>query len=287
MSLPPTSRANALAPLLPRLATEERARAVSASFDAFLADHDEGAELHTIDACTAALLPFLGVAELRRLLDEALPTAGTVAVRFADLGAPGCALDVIRERCGGGIFAAHPLLRAAATEGGRSLVQAARDAVAALDPAWVAAGLMRDHAAEAIQVLELDAAVDVAERGGGGSEYTRITALVALCHAAPEPSRPEIAARAVAAYHDDQDTDGLASVVSCAPWMSVPDAARLLAMSLGQETDRAQLVSILSRWGGVEQLAPLIARIGGDDALAAVADVLSDALLWSSRTRAG
>ncbi|WP_437534756.1 hypothetical protein WME79_11200 [Sorangium sp. So ce726] len=287
MSLPSTSRANALAPLLPQLVSEERARAVSASFDAFLADHDEGAELHNIDACTAALLPFLGVAELRRLLDEALLTPGAVAVRFAELGAPGCTLDVIQERCGGGIFAAHPLLRAAATDGGRSLVQAAREAVAALDPAWVAAGLVRDHAAEAIQVLGLDAAVDVAERGGGGSEYTRITALVALCHAAPEPSRPEVAARAVAAYHEDQDTDGLASVVSCAPWMSVRDAARLFAMSLGEETDRVELISTLSRWGGVEQLAPLIARIGGDDALAAVADVLAGALRWSSRARAG
>ncbi|MGK4002066.1 hypothetical protein WMF31_05545 [Sorangium sp. So ce1036] len=45
-------------------------------------------------------------------------------------------------------------------------------------------------------------------------------------------------------------------------------------------------VETLSRWGGVEQLAPLIARIGGDDALAAVAVVLSAALRGKSRMKA-
>ncbi|WP_437998818.1 hypothetical protein WMF26_01310 [Sorangium sp. So ce185] len=285
--LPPTSRANALAPLLPGLPDAERTLAVSMSFDAFLADHDEGAERHDTGACTAALLPFLGMAELSRLLAEALPSASALAVRFAELGAPKRALGIIRERCGGGIFAARPLLCAAATEGGRSLVQAARDAVASLDPPWVAAGLVCDHAAEAIQVLGLDAAVAIAEGGGGGgSETARIMALAALCLAAPEPSRPALAARAVAAYHDDRGTEALESVVSCAPWMSLATAARLFVGSLGDAAEDVSLVSTLSRWGGVEQLAPLIARIGGEDALAAAASVLPEALRWKARTKA-
>ncbi|AUX21392.1 uncharacterized protein SOCEGT47_018740 [Sorangium cellulosum] len=287
MSLPPTSRANALAPLLRVLPDEERVRAVSPSFDAFFVEYDENAERHDTDACTAALLPYLGLTELSKLLDGALPTPGALAVRFAELGAPGRTLDVIKQRCGGGIFAAHPLLLAAATKGGRSLVRAAREAVTSLDPAWVATKLVRDHAPEAIQVLGLDAAVDVAERGGGSSEYTRVTALVALCHAAPEPSRPALAARAVAAYRDDRDTDGLESVVRCAPWMSLADAAWLFAVSLGDAADQLTLVSTLSRWGGVAQLAPIIARIGGNDALAAVADVLPEALRWTERADAG
>ncbi|WP_437316465.1 hypothetical protein [Sorangium sp. So ce385] len=288
MSLPPTSRANALAPLLPVLPDEERARAVSMSLDAFLIDHDEDAERHDTDACTAALLPFLGQAELSRLLDEALPTPAALAVRSAELGAPERALGIIRELCGSGIFAARPLLCAAATEGGRSLVQAARDAVASLDPPWTAAGLVCDHAAEAIQVLGLEAAVEIAEGGGGGgSEAARIMALAALCLAAPERSRPALAARAVAAYHDDRGTEGLESVVRCAPWMSLATAARLFAVSLGDAAEDVTLVSTLSRWGGVEQLAPLIARVGGDDALAAVAGVLPEALRWTSRRRAG
>ncbi|MGK4002077.1 ATP-binding protein [Sorangium sp. So ce1036] len=287
VALPPASRANALAPLLPVLPEEERARAVSMSLDAFFADHEEGAERHDTDACAAALLPFLGLAELSRLLDEALPPVSTLAVRFAELGAPERALGIVRERCGSGIFAARPLLCAAATEGGRSLVQAARDAVASLDPPWVAAGLVCDHAAEAIQVLGLEAAVAIAESGGGGgSEAARIMALAALCLAAPEPSRPALAARAVAAYHDDRGTEGLESVVRCAPWMSLATAARLFVVSLGDAAEDVTLVSTLSRWGGVEQLAPLIARIGGDDALAAVAGVLSEALRWKSRMKA-
>ncbi|WP_437577214.1 hypothetical protein [Sorangium sp. So ce887] len=286
VSLPPTSRANALAPLLPVLPEEERARAVSMSFDAFLADYDEDAERHDTDACTAALLPFLGQAELSRLLDEALPPPSALAVRFAELGAPERALGIIRELCGSGIFAARPLLCAAAAEGGRSFVQAARDAVASLDPPWAAAGLVCDHAAEAIQVLGLDAAVEIAERGGGGgSEAARIMALAALCLAAPEPSRPALAARAVAAYQDDRGTEGLESVVRCAPWMSLATAARLFVVSLGDAAEDVTLVSTLSRWGGVEQLAPLIARVGGDDVLAAVASVLPEALRWISRKK--
>ncbi|WP_437507222.1 hypothetical protein [Sorangium sp. So ce1099] len=283
VSLPPTSRANAMAPLVPVLPDEERARAVSMSFDAFFADHDEGAERHDTDACTAALLPFLGLVELSRLLDEALPPPSALAVRFAELGAPERALDIIRERCGSGIFAARPLLCAAATEGGRSLAQAARDAVASLDPPWAAAGLVCDHAAEAIQVLGLETAVEIAEGGGGGgSEAARIMALAALCLAAPERSRPALAARAIAAYHDDRGTEGLEGVVRCAPWMSLTTAARLFFVSLGDAAEDVTLVSTLSRWGGVEQLAPLIARVGGDDALSAVASVLPEVLLWKS-----
>ncbi|WP_437985639.1 hypothetical protein [Sorangium sp. So ce117] len=288
LPLPPTSRANALAPLLRVLPDDERVRAVSMSFDAFFVDYDEDAERHDTDACTAALLPFLGLAELSRLVEEASPLPSAVAVRFAELDATGRTIDVIRQLCGGGIDGARPLLRAAATEGGRSLVQAARKAVAALDPAWVAAGLVCDHPAEAIRVLGLEAAVEIAERGGGGgSEAARIMALAALCRAGPEPSRPALAARAVAAYHDDPGTDGLESVVRCAPWMSLADAAKLFSVSLGDAADQVTLVATLSRWGGVEQLAPLIARIGGDDALAAVADVLPEALRWISRAEAG
>jgi hypothetical protein len=258
------------------------------SFDALFADHDEGAERHDVGACTAALLPFLGLAELSRLLDEALPPPSAMAVRFAELGDPERALGIVRELCGSGIFAARPLLCAAATEGGRSLVQAARDAVASLEPPWVAAGLVCDHAAEAIQVLGLEAAVAIAEGGGGGgSEAARIMALAALCIAAPEPSRPTLAARAVTAYHDDRGTEALESVVRCAPWMSLATAARLFVVSLGDAAEDASLVSTLSRWGGVEQLAPLIARIGGDEALAAAASVLSEALRWKLRANAG
>ncbi|WP_437812869.1 hypothetical protein [Sorangium sp. So ce1078] len=287
VSLPLTSRANALAPLLPVLPDEVRARAVSMSFDAFLADHDEDAERHDTDACTAALLPFLGLAELSRLLDEALPSPSALAVRFAELGAPERALGIVRELCGSGIFAARPLLCAAAAEGGRSLVQAARDAVASLDPPWAAAGLVCDHPAEAIQVLGIEAAVEIAEGGGGGgSEAARIMALAALCVAAPEPSRPALAARAVAAYQEDRGTEGLESVVRCAPWMSPATAARLFVVSLGDAAEDVTLVSTLSRWGGVEQLAPLIARAGGDDALAAIASVLPEALQWTSRMKA-
>ncbi|MDC0683619.1 hypothetical protein [Sorangium atrum] len=289
MSLEPRSRANALAPLLSKLPDDERARAVGVVFDAFFVDFDADAERLDDETCTTAVVPFLGLVELSKLFDD--PTTGmgaALAVRFAELGAPGRALDVIRELCGGGIHGARALLRAAATEGGRSLVQAARKAVAALDPAWVAAKLVCEHPAEAIQVLGLDAAVEIAERaGGGGSEAARIMALAALCRAAPEPSRPALAARAVAAYHDDRDTDGLESVMRCAPWMSLADAAKLFSVSLGNAAEQVTLVATLSRWGGVEQLAPLIARIGGEDALAAVADVLPEALRWISRAEAG
>ena len=52
---------------------------------------------------------------------------------------------------------------------------------------------------------------------------------------------------------------------------------------LGDAAEDVTLVSTLSRWGGVEQLAPLIARVGGDDALAAIASVLPEVLRWTPR----
>ncbi|WP_437818597.1 hypothetical protein [Sorangium sp. So ce1078] len=279
MALPPGSRANALAPLLRALPGEERARGVSALLDALVDGASADGEPVDYPSCTEALAPFLGLPELSKLLDDPMTGMGAaLAVRLAELGDTARALDVVGQLCGDGIHGAAPLLRAAATGGGRSLVHAAREAVASLRPAWVAAGLVADHAAPAIEVLGLDASVEIAE--GGGSGHARVAALAALCCAAPEPSRPSLAARAVAAYRDSGDTDGLESVIRCAAWMSLPDVAWLFARSLGDAAGSVTLASTLSGWGGVEMLAPLVARIGGDGALVAAADALREASEW-------
>ncbi|WP_433935957.1 hypothetical protein AB3662_14695 [Sorangium cellulosum] len=279
MSLPPGSRANALAPLVRALPGEEQARGVSALFDAFVDGASADGEPIDYPSCTEALAPFLGLPGLLKLLDDPMTGMGAaLAVRLAELGETARALDVVGQLCGGGVHGASPLLRAAATEGGRPLADAAREAVASLRPAWVAATLVADHAAPAIEVLGLDAAVEIAERGGSG--HAGIAALAALCCAAPGPSRPSLAARAVAAYRDSGDTDGLESVIRCAAWMSPHDAAWLLARSLGDAAGAVTLASTLSGWGGVEMLAPLVARIGGDGALVAAADALREANEW-------
>ncbi|WP_437614737.1 hypothetical protein WMF20_16395 [Sorangium sp. So ce834] len=287
MDLPPGSRANALAPLVRALHEEERSRGVSALFDALLAG--AGADGEPIDApsCTEALAPFLGLPEISKLLDDPMTGMGApLAVRLAELGETARALDVIEQLCGAGVHGAGPLLRAAATRGGRPLVHAAREAVASLQPAWAAAALVADHAAQAIDALGLDASVEIAERGGSSGQ-ARIAALAALCCAAPAPSRPTLAARAVAAYRESGDTDGLETVIRCADWMSPHDAAWLFARSLGDAAGSVTLASTLSGWGGVEMLAPLVARIGGDGALAAVADALHGADAWLAWMESG
>ncbi|WP_437930687.1 hypothetical protein WMF37_16135 [Sorangium sp. So ce291] len=287
MALPPGSRANALAPLLRALSDEERARGVSALFAAFLDGASAGGEPLDYPSCAEALSPFLGVPELSKLLDAPMTGMGAaLAVRLAELGETARALDVIEQLCGGGIHGAGPLLRAAATEGGRPLVRAARDAVMSLEPRWVATALVGDHAALAIEVLGLDASVEIAERGGG-SGHARIAALAALCRAAPEASRPSLAARAVAAYRESGETDGLEQVIRCAAWMSLNDAAWLFARSLGDAAGSVMLASTLSGWGGVEMLAPLVARLGGDSALIAVADALHEASGWLAWMESG
>ncbi|WP_437947201.1 hypothetical protein WME98_41330 [Sorangium sp. So ce296] len=134
--------------------------------------------------------------------------------------------------------------------------------------------------------LGLDASVEIAERGGSSGQ-ARIAALAALCCAAPAPSRPALAARAVAAYRESGDTDGLETVIRCAAWMSPHDAAWLFARSLGDAAGSVTLASTLSGWGGVKMLAPLVARIGGDSALAAVADALHGADAWLAWMESG
>ncbi|WP_434047230.1 MULTISPECIES: hypothetical protein [Sorangium] len=279
MALPSGSRANALAPLVRALPGEERDRGVSALFDAFVDGASADGEPVDDPSCTEALAPFLGLPELLKLLDDPMTGMGAaLAVRLAELGETARALDVVGQLCGGGVHGASPLLRAAATERGRPLTGAAREAVASLRPAWVAAALVADHAAPAIEVLGLDAAIELAERGGSG--HAALAALAALCCAAPAPSRPSLAARAVAAYRDSGDTDGLESLIRCAAWMSLHDAAWLLARSLGDAAGSVTLASTLGGWGGVEMLAPLVARLGGDGALVAAADALREANEW-------
>ncbi|WP_148313641.1 hypothetical protein [Sorangium cellulosum] len=287
MDLPPGSRVNALAPLVRALPEEERSRGVSALFDALL--DGAGADGEPIDtaSCTEALAPFLGLPEVSRLLDDPMTGMGApLAVRLAELGETARALDVIEQLCGAGVHGAGPLLRAAATRAGRPLVHAAREAVASLQPAWAAAALVADHAAPAIDALGLDASVEIAERGGSSGQ-ARIAALAALCCAAPAPSRPALAARAVAAYRQSGDTDGLETVIRCAAWMSPHDAAWLFARSLSDAAGSVTLASTLSGWGGVEMLAPLVARLGGDGALAAVADALHGADAWLAWMESG
>ncbi|WP_437873988.1 hypothetical protein [Sorangium sp. So ce363] len=288
MSLPPRSRANALAPLLPLLPPEERTLAVSVSFEAVVDLLDVEGERLDYEGYAETLAPYLDLPELVRLLDEASLRMGpALSARFAALGEPARALETIERLCFEGIDSARALLRAAAIAGGGLLVDAARRMVSTVHPAWVPVVLVREQPSAALDVLGFDASLSIAESGGGEtSQYARIAALSSLCRVAPEASRPSLAARAVAAYREDSDPDALGGLVDCAPWLSLEDAAWLFAVSLGESESGSTLKWTLGRWGGVEHLAPLIARIGGDDALAAVADVLPEALRWISRAEA-
>jgi len=288
MALPPPARANALAPLLAALPDAERERARSAVLQAYFDDADVEGEILDYAACTEALVPSLSEGEITALLADPMTGMGEpLAARLAALGHAAPACDVIEQLCGGGIHGARALLRAAAAAGSGPLVEAARAAVASLEPAWHAATLVRDQAAAAIQVLGLQAAAALADRAGDDlSHHVHITALAALCRAAPEEERPSLAARAFAAYREDRDTDSLESVVACAPWLSLADAAWLFATSLGDAAGTVTLVSTLRGWGGVEQLAPLVSRIGGDEAIAAVADALRLAVSWMTHESA-
>ncbi|WP_437899191.1 hypothetical protein [Sorangium sp. So ce124] len=288
MSLPPRSRANALAPLLPRLPPEERAVAISVSFEAVVDLLDVEGERLDYEGYAEALAPYLDLPELVRLLDEASHFMGpALSARFAALGEPARALEAIERLCFEGIDSARPLLRAAALAGGGPLVDAARRMVSTVKPEWVPVVLVREQPSAAIQVLGFEAALSIAENESDEtSQYARIAAFTSLCRVAPEASRPSLAARAVAAYREDSDPDALGGLVDCAPWLSLEDAAWLFATSLGNTGSGDTLKWTLGRWGGVGHLARLIARIGGDDALAAAADVLPEALRWASQAEA-
>jgi hypothetical protein len=81
-------------------------------------------------------------------------------------------------------------------------------------------------------------------------------------------------------YGQEPDSDALAEVVSLAPWITRADAAFLVAESLGEVVARQTMVEVLSGWGSLAQLAPLIARAGGDAALEAAAAQVREAGRW-------
>ncbi|AUX24989.1 uncharacterized protein SOCEGT47_055300 [Sorangium cellulosum] len=288
MSLPPRSRANALAPLLPLLPPEERALAVSVSFEAVVDLLDVEGERLDDEGYAEALTPYLDLPELVRLLDRASHfMSPALSARFAAVGEPARALETIDRLSFEGIDRARALLRAAAIAGGGPLVDAARRMVSTVKPEWVPVVLVREQPLAAIEVFGFDASLSIAESGGDEtSQYARIAALSSLCRVAPEASRPSLAALAIAAYREDSDPDTLGGLVDCAPWLSLEDAAWLFAVSLGDAGSGGTLKWTLSHWGGVEHLAPLIARLGGDGALAAVADVLPEALRWTPQAEA-
>lgn len=289
MALPLPSRATALSPLLGVLPEEHRGRAASAIVEAFFEDVSGEGERIDGEACAAALAPFLSEPAISALLaDPILGTGEALAVRLAELGHPTRALDIEAQLCGGGIHGARLLLRAAAATETSALVEVARTAVSSLKPEWLAATLVREHAAAAVNVLGLDACVGIAERAGGdGSHFARIATLAALCRAAPEAVRPSLASCALAAYRAAPETDSLEALIGCAPWMSPPDAMWLFTTSLGDAADTVTLVATLRGWGGVEQLAPLVSRVGGDEAIATVADAVREAGRWVSRSNSG
>ncbi|MBN2194906.1 MAG: hypothetical protein JW751_18965 [Polyangiaceae bacterium] len=232
-----------------------------------------------------ALVAGLDLPELRRVIDACWPMCVEfAATRLAVLGqgeeALALALTLPPEpaRC-------RSLLRIALASGSGSsaaLAEPARADFAALAPASRTQILLAlpDAVAAVFSPDEALAMASALGDEGAGYLYPRIVALarIARCVAPPHPERAM--KLAMDAYRAAPDPDALDDLVACARWMTSEDAAWLLVQSLGLAAPYDGIVSVLVGHGGLEHLAPLVARAGGDELLGVTAQEVVQALEW-------
>ncbi|MGK3959320.1 hypothetical protein WMF38_40530 [Sorangium sp. So ce118] len=99
--------------------------------------------------------------------------------------------------------------------------------------------------------------------------------------ALPEPTRVEAARRAVLAFEaGGHDADALGDLCEAAPWMSPAEAARQLSTSLLEASGIPSLAGVFHGWASVAQLAGVVRRAGGEEAVLAVAEEVAFAGRW-------
>ncbi|WP_437625278.1 hypothetical protein [Sorangium sp. So ce1151] len=273
----PEERCDLMARLVPWLPAQEREPAIAeviACWKRWMADA-EGAPPPLDPTSQDAFTSWLPEPAVLALLEDVpLWPAGALAARLATLGHTEQARALVMQWLESPAYGAPALLRvaAAASPGKRPVLRAELLALVGALSGNQRAAMVREQPAAAAAVL--GAEETIAAAGAGVDELGAHAALAALAAVAPhlpESLRPEAARRAAALYRGDPDSDALAHMALLAPWLTPADAAWMVATTLGDVAPRSTLSSVLCGWGGLAQLAPLLARAGGDEALLAAA----------------
>ncbi|WP_437572722.1 hypothetical protein [Sorangium sp. So ce542] len=272
-----------LARLIPWLPAPERDAAIAEALDGWrrwMADADGVSPFDPASQdVLSSWLP--EPAALAMMEDVPIWPVGALAARFAALGHTDRARALVMRWMESPAYCAPALLRVAAAappEARASLRAELLSLVGELSGSQRAT-LVREQPVASAAVLGAEVTLAAAEAGADEfGAYGALAALAAVAPQLPEPLRLRAARRAAELYRDDPDSDALAHVVSLAPWLVPAEAARLVANTLGDVAPRNTVVSVLCGWGGIAQLAPLLARAGGDEALLAAAGEVQAAL---------
>jgi hypothetical protein len=284
------SAANALALLFPSLEGDAKIAAIDVIYEVLLDDvdaeaaSDEPSASESFDATLAldAVASSLTEQQTLRLVDNPRWSGlgEGLARRLAELGRTERIPEVVTTLCGEGGYAGPAWLLASAASSDHRLDSEVLAVLDALDDAQ-RLGLVTRYPAAALRLVGVERAIEFARAASNSSGYACIAALAALCLASPTPDRPLLAELAAQAYFDDWDTDALELVVGVSAWFSADTALRLYASAAGIVADGDGISVALQGWGGVQQLAPLLARIAGDPLLEAVCAALDLVERWA------
>jgi hypothetical protein len=279
----PENSVDLLGRLIPWLPAEEQRAALTevlAAYERSMADPE--APIGLDESTRTMLTPYLSEEQARvRLADVPIWSVSALAERFASLGHIGEAKALIDRWLEAPMYREPAILRVAAVvppEARPALAAELEERMAALDEAQ-RARLVREAPGAAVLVLGPDVTLAAAS-GCASFAYGAVIALAAVTPHLPEARRPEATRLLMERYRQEPDSDALAEVVSLAPWITRADAAFLVTESLGEVVARQTMVEVLSSWGSLAQLAPLIARAGGDAALEAAAAQVREAGQW-------
>jgi hypothetical protein len=132
------------------------------------------------------------------------------------------------------------------------------------------------EAAAACAGLEPEEALRLA---GSTEGVLRVTAFAAIVPHLPEALRERAVAEVMDAYWQHGDDDTLRSVLACAPWMALDNAACVLCDVLGNRWQK-DFENLLIGWGGLTDFAPLLRRLGGSAAIVGAASAIAEVGRW-------
>ncbi|AUX32368.1 uncharacterized protein SOCE836_045050 [Sorangium cellulosum] len=276
--LPAPQRVRVVARLLAGLPKEARARAVEEI------ERNWAPWCFENEAEAAAVAPYLTEPLLERALEE-VPVWPVHALgeRLVSLGREDEARALVLRWAGSSAgYQADALLRLGERlPPGRRPEKEVKALIEELDPEE-RCNLIKEHPSASVAILGAEAALRIVEDCNELSgSYVRTVALARLARALPEPMRAEAARRAVLAFEaGGADADALGDLCEAAPWMSPAEAARLLSTCLFDASGSPSLAGVFQGWASVAQLAGVLRRAGGEEAVLAAADEVTFAGRW-------
>ncbi|WP_437616071.1 ATP-binding protein [Sorangium sp. So ce834] len=276
--LPAPQRVRVVARLLAGLPKEARARAVEEI------ERNWAPWCFENEAEAAAVAPYLPEPLLERALEE-VPVwpVHALGARLVSLGREDEARALVLRWAGSSAgYQADALLRLGERlPPGRRPEKEVKALIEELDPEE-RCSLIKEHPSASVTILGAEAALRIVEDCDEPSgSYVRTVALARLARALPEPMRAEAARRAVLAFEaGGADADALGDLCEAAPWMSPAEAARLLSTCLFDASGSPSLAGVFQGWASVAQLAGVLRRAGGEEAVLAAADEVTFAGRW-------